>query len=199
MTEPKTSPSKVEAPWHSAYPEPRNSNPKAISRDELRKWLDEGLVPGKDFVLADLRRADHEVCNRNSIEAFQLLISNSGRGYSGLDQPPSAELVFKHPDPLHPLRICWSDESDLLLWCVHTLSRIPCRRTQKVVFNSGLFQGSSRGRGTRAAGWFEDYLRDQGNEAMGSYILFEGITGWAGAGDEYTRLMDEYQKEHWRK
>lgn len=65
--------------------------------------------------------------------------------------------------------------------------------------NSASVQGSSRGRGTRAAGWFDDYLREQGSEQIGSYILFEGITGWASAGDEYTRLMDEYQKEHWRK
>ena len=34
---------------------------------------------------------------------------------------------------------------------------------------------------------------------MGSYILLEGIAGWASAGEEYTKLMTEYQKEHWRK
>ena len=58
--------SKTEAPWHSAYPAPRNSNPSAVSRDEVRKWLDEGLIPGKDFVLVDLRRADHEVRRSHS-------------------------------------------------------------------------------------------------------------------------------------
>lgn len=132
-----------------------------------------------------------------SIKAFKLLRSNVGRDYSGLDQPPGAELIFKHPDPLHALHSCWSDESDLLLWCVPCPES--CSGAPKVVFNSGIFQGSSRGRGSRAAGWFEDYLHDQGNEAMGSYTLLEGIAGWAGAGEEYTRLMDEYQKEHWRK
>jgi arsenical-resistance protein 2 len=59
--------------------------------------------------------------------------------------------------------------------------------------------GSSRGRGTRAAGWFDDYIRDQGNSTMTSCILVEGINGWAQAGEEYVRLMDDYQEEHWRK
>lgn len=92
--DPKASAPKAETPWHSAYPAPRNSNPRAVSRDEVRKWLDEGLVPGKDFVLVDLRRADHEVCSRNHGNLFKSLTSNFvGRDYSRLDQPPRAKLA----------------------------------------------------------------------------------------------------------
>ena len=127
--EPEPSPSKVEAPWHSAYPAPKNSNPSAVSRDEVRKWLDEGLIPGKDFVLVDLRRADHEVYTPNHINAFKLLISTTGRDDSGLDQPPCAKPVSKHPTTLHTLRGCWSEEGDFLLWCVHLLPSPP-RRTK---------------------------------------------------------------------
>ncbi len=61
-TEPKVPIPKIDTPWHSAYPAPRNPNPAAITRNELLRWLNDGLVPGKDFVLVDLRRADHEVC-----------------------------------------------------------------------------------------------------------------------------------------
>jgi len=76
----------------------------------------------------------------------------------------------------------------------------PAQAPQRVIIDSVLLlQGSSRGRGTRAAGWFEDHAREKGKEAMGSYTLLEGIAGWEAAGSEYTGLMDEYQKEHWRK
>ena len=61
--------------------------------------------------------------------------------------------------------------------------------------------GSSRGRGTRAAGWFDDYIHDQGakHAAIESYILAEGVSGWANAGEEFTKMMDEYREECWRK
>jgi arsenical-resistance protein 2 len=59
------------------------------------------------------------------------------------------------------------------------------------------FTGSSKGRGTRACGWFQDLLDDRQVEGITSAILLDGITGWARAGDEYTRLMDEYDAERW--
>ncbi len=58
---------------------------------------------------------------------------------------------------------------------------------------------SSRGRGTRAAGWFSDYLSDQGDGDMQSLILVNGIKGWATAGQEYTEWMDEYDESAWLK
>ncbi|KAJ8125777.1 hypothetical protein O1611_g7861 [Lasiodiplodia mahajangana] len=52
--------------------------------------------------------------------------------------------------------------------------------------------GSSRGRGTRAAGWFNDHIQGQGDEEMQSVILAGGIKGWAMAGDDFVTLMDGY-------
>jgi len=34
---------------------------------------------------------------------------------------------------------------------------------------------------------------------MRSYTLEEGIKGWAPAGDEYIKLMDEYDEGVWTK
>lgn len=58
--------------------------------------------------------------------------------------------------------------------------------------------GSSKGRGTRAAGWFDDYIKEQGDEAMRSVILEGGVTGWANAGVEYVGFMDGYLEDVWK-
>lgn len=59
--------------------------------------------------------------------------------------------------------------------------------------------GSSKGRGSRATGWFDDYLRDRGDGSMRSLALEGGIKGWAGAGEEYTALMEGYERSEWEK
>jgi arsenical-resistance protein 2 len=61
--------------------------------------------------------------------------------------------------------------------------------------------GSSQGRGTRAAGWFADYLRQQGVEEREtkSWKLEGGIKGWVRDGEEYTALMEGYDKAVWEK
>lgn len=58
--------------------------------------------------------------------------------------------------------------------------------------------GSSRGRGPRAAGWFDDYIKDQNDSSMQSLVLVDGIKGWSTAGEEYVQLMDEYQEKVWK-
>lgn len=52
-----------EQPWHAAFPSPK-SVATPVSREQMRSWLTEGKVPGKDFVLVDLRRNDYKVCLR---------------------------------------------------------------------------------------------------------------------------------------
>lgn len=59
--------------------------------------------------------------------------------------------------------------------------------------------GSSRGRGTRAAGWFDDLLRERSISNMESVILLDGVAGWAKAGEEYTALMDDYDAVAWEE
>jgi len=58
--------------------------------------------------------------------------------------------------------------------------------------------GSSRGRGTRAAGWFDDLAKDLGNTSMKSVTLADGIKGWATAGKEYEAYMDGFVREVWQ-
>ena len=66
------------------------------------------------------------------------------------------------------------------------------------ITDDGIAPGSSRGRGTRAAGWFDDLIKEQNILNIRSAILEEGIAGWAKAGEEYTALMDEYSAEFWQ-
>ncbi|KAH8647330.1 arsenate reductase [Xylariales sp. PMI_506] len=48
------------APWYAAYPAPSSTEVESISRDEVLRMMESGRTPGKDFVLIDLRRTDHE-------------------------------------------------------------------------------------------------------------------------------------------
>ena len=58
--------------------------------------------------------------------------------------------------------------------------------------------GSSRGRGTRAAGWFADYLKERNEQSMESFILEGGIKGWVAGGKQFWELMDGYEESAWR-
>lgn len=61
-------------------------------------------------------------------------------------------------------------------------------------------QGSSKGRGTRAAGWFDDLIQDRnGTESLRSLVLEGGITGWANAGPAYVAYMVDYDADFWQK
>ncbi len=61
---PKT---QIETPWHAAYPAPRNAPPASISCAELLQYFRDGKKAGKDFILIDLRRNDHEVRSRSLV------------------------------------------------------------------------------------------------------------------------------------
>lgn len=52
-----------EAPWHAAFPAPRKQEPGTITLGEVLKMIRDGeSVARKDYLLVDLRRADHQVC-----------------------------------------------------------------------------------------------------------------------------------------
>ena len=61
------------------------------------------------------------------------------------------------------------------------------------------FTGSSSGRGPRCAGWFADYLVDQGvnEDEVRSVVLEGGIKGWVKGGKEYIEYMDGYDAKAW--
>jgi arsenical-resistance protein 2 len=58
--------------------------------------------------------------------------------------------------------------------------------------------GSSRARGTRAAGWFADYLKERNEQSMDSFILEGGIKGWVAGGKKFWELMDGYEESAWQ-
>ena len=47
-------------PWYAVYPAPRNPNPASMQRKDVLEMIKHSEV-GKDFVLVDLRRNDHDV------------------------------------------------------------------------------------------------------------------------------------------
>ena len=58
--------------------------------------------------------------------------------------------------------------------------------------------GSSRGRGTRAAGLFDDLLNEQNETSIRSVTLSGGIKGWVSAGPDYQAYMNEYEEDVWK-
>ncbi|GAM88675.1 hypothetical protein ANO11243_067090 [Dothideomycetidae sp. 11243] len=60
-------------------------------------------------------------------------------------------------------------------------------------------EGSSQGRGTRAAAWFDDLLQNREVTSVKSVVLLGGIAGWVQAGQDYTDLMDEYNAASWKR
>ncbi|KKA20397.1 Uncharacterized protein T310_5559 [Rasamsonia emersonii CBS 393.64] len=153
----------AQVPWYAAYPPPRNVAP-SLSREELLQWFqDERKRVGKDFVLVDLRRSDFETINTSVGEYI------GGTIHGSLNLPAQS-----------------------LYLAIPTLYSILSQtQVRDVVWYCGIFfAGSSRGRGPRAAGWFADYLEEQGNTSIRSLVLEGGIKGWVSAGEEYTRSMD---------
>jgi arsenical-resistance protein 2 len=50
------------APWYAVYSTPRHTQPGSLTREELLGMIKSGdSLAGRDFVLIDLRRNDHEV------------------------------------------------------------------------------------------------------------------------------------------
>ncbi|PVH68961.1 Rhodanese-like protein [Cadophora sp. DSE1049] len=145
------------SPWDPTYPIAKNQTPSAITRDEVLEMLRQGQKPGKDFILVDLRQADH-----------------TGGTIRGSINLPAQSLYPTLPT----------------LYTLFSRANIKC-----VIW----YCGSSQHRGLRAAAWMDDYIKEQGNQDMKSFMLKGGVKGWAGAGAEYTSLMDEYREHTWRQ
>lgn len=72
-------------------------------------------------------------------------------------------------------------------------------QTKRTLIRLCCLSGSSGGRGTRASGWFADYLATQQDTTIQSLVLTGGIKGWVTGGDDYTSWMDEYDAAVWKK
>jgi hypothetical protein len=94
-------------PWHAVYPNPKNTA-EAISRSEVLERLNHGEQPGRDFLLVDLRRNDHEVRHIIVNGAESYLSSNAysssvGRHYSRLVESASPKSLPQPSCPIQPL------------------------------------------------------------------------------------------------
>lgn len=49
------------APWHAAFPAPKDVELGALSREEVLQMVKNADKGARDFVLVDVRRNDHEV------------------------------------------------------------------------------------------------------------------------------------------
>jgi arsenical-resistance protein 2 len=106
-----------------------------------------------------------------------------------------AQTIYHSLPTLYAL--CDAAKIDIVIWyCGNSLNgRFQVLDTLAIL----TFTGSSRGRGTRAAGWFDDLIKDNGNASMKSVFLLEGIKGWASAGGEYVEMIDGFDAQAWLK
>jgi hypothetical protein len=79
------------APWYSAYPPPRHTGTKSVSREAMLQLLRNGKKPGVDFLLVDLRRMDHEVGLMAHPETVHTCVA--GCITTGSDCPPCREVL----------------------------------------------------------------------------------------------------------
>ncbi|KAJ4157464.1 hypothetical protein NW754_009107 [Fusarium falciforme] len=123
--------------------------------DVLEMIRDSNNIAGRNYVLVDLRRTDHE-----------------GGTIRGSINLPAQSLY-----PIIPTLYSLFESAGV----------------QKIIW----YCSSSRGRGSRAAGWFKDHIDDRGDNDMESLILLEGITGWVKAGGEFVEWIDEFDVAVW--
>jgi hypothetical protein len=58
---------------------------------------------------------------------------------------------------------------------------------------------SCGGRGTRATGWFQDYINSKGDTELKSVYLEGGIKGWVGGAGEYVNEVVEFDVNYWKE
>jgi arsenical-resistance protein 2 len=176
----------AEIPWHASYPAPRTVAP-SLPRQELLQWFREGKRAGTDFVLVDLRQTDFEVCRGITVD-IHADIKQGGTIQGSLNLP--AQSLYPTIPTLYSL-LSNGKVKHVVWYC----GEFPSQLWPE--FPNSDNTGSSRGRGTRAAGWFADYLEERQDGELKSLVLEGGIKGWATEGAEYTALMDEYDAAVW--
>lgn len=64
-----------DTPWQAHFPSPRTTKPDSITREELLARFEAGQKGGRDFLLVDVRRTDHEVSTRvQAVRSFGVKI-----------------------------------------------------------------------------------------------------------------------------
>ena len=107
--------------WYDAYPPPQNTSPSVVTRTDLLALLQSGKRPGKDFLLVDLRRTDHEVryClfpgdhHPTFPNALSCLLLAKGGTIKGSINLPAQSLYYSLPTILN---LCRSARIELVIW-----------------------------------------------------------------------------------
>ncbi len=110
--------------WYDAYPPPQHTTPSAIHRNDLLALLQSGKRPGKDFLLVDLRRNDHEVrrslfpsdCQSISPDSLCCLLLVQGWYDQRLYQSTCAEPVLQSSHSTEFVSKRGDRIGDLVLW-----------------------------------------------------------------------------------
>ena len=185
-------------PWHAAYPAPRNKHPPSITTKDLLSSLKSGQKPGVDLLLIDLRRNDHEVSDETyETPCLKLADIIQGGTIKGSLNLPAQSLYASLPTLLD---LCQNAKTirRVIFYCGKTSIRKNRHVLHTKIADLLTDLGSSRGRGTRAAGWFDDLVQDRGVKDIKSMILEESIAGWAQGGREFTEWMEEYNSKAWK-
>jgi arsenical-resistance protein 2 len=185
---------KAEAPWYDGYPAVKSQDVSVLVRSDFLRMIHSGASPGQDFLLVDLRRNDHVVCNACICASIPLTndLHQGGTIHGSLNLPaqslyPSLPTLYAIVKAAKIPRVIWYCGKSSLTYTVQFANPLMSSK------------GSSRGRGNRAAGWFQDLLTEKEDHDIASLVLVEGIAGWVKGGAEYTKLIDEYDPEAWHK
>ena len=184
---------KAEAQWYEGYPAVKAQDVPLLSCPDVLDMIKSGASPGKDFLLVDLRRNDHVVCNSRICTAISLTTCTKGGTIRGSLNLPAQSL---YPSLPTLYAIVKAAKIPRVIWYCGEFSLACATQFASRLMSS---KGSSRGRGSRAAGWFQDLLTEKGDVDIASLVLVGGIAGWVKGGAEYTKLIDEYNPEVWHK
>lgn len=105
-----------DSPWHSAYTAPRNTSPDSITKADLLAMMTTGKIPGKDYILADLRRADHEVRYSELCIRIKTDCIREGRLNRRFNQFTSSKSSCNDPNTVHTVQERRYFTGHLVLW-----------------------------------------------------------------------------------
>ncbi|KIV81874.1 hypothetical protein PV11_04024 [Exophiala sideris] len=157
-----------EEPWHAAFPAPRTTEPNSISSEDLLRRLQGGERGGKEFLLIDLRRNDHE----------------GGTIHSSINIP--AQTLYPSLEALYSL-VTAARIPLVIFYCGSSQGR----GTRAAGWLADLIAHKSKSTSTPKS-------ESTGDFVLESVILKGGIKGWVKGGAEYTKWMDGFDESVWK-